>query len=143
MVRNSRGLLGIGVSTAALAAASLVLPWFELSGRPRSTIDVIGSAGALEVIAGSTKLLVVLGWLMLPLLAAAGMLLAASGRDRLAAAIILPIGPLVLSIVLIGLAAGLSAAWGVWPAALSASVSLGCAIMVLVLIRRAESTSNG
>jgi hypothetical protein len=61
---------------------SLLLPWLHLSGRDRSTIDIIGSAAALELLDGATKWLVVGLWMSVPVAVAAGLLLWALHRHR-------------------------------------------------------------
>jgi Ni/Fe-hydrogenase subunit HybB-like protein len=63
-------------------ALSLLLPWLHLSGRDRSTIDIIGSATALELLDGTTKWLVVGLWMSVPLAVAAGLMLWALHRHR-------------------------------------------------------------
>jgi len=126
--------ISAALAAGFLAAVSLVLPWVNISGRARSTIDLIGSAGALDVIEGRWKVLVVVGWLMIPVIVAAAMLLAASGRVATAAWLILPLD-LLLALLVIGLRLLLGAgsiAWGAWFAAAFAVLATGSAIMVLV-----------
>jgi len=118
----------IGTVAAAFATAlSLLLPWFELSGRRRSSIDLIGSAATLDVIEGTSKALVVGAWLAIPVMVAVVMLIAASGRTRLAAGLLLPIGPLlaVCVVAILAKARG-AAAWGLW-------VSLAFAVLTSIL----------
>lgn len=86
---------------------------------------------------------VIAAWLALPVLAAIALLVAVSGRVRMAAGLILPIGPLVLAVVVLGVVAGLSPAWGMWPAMASAAVSMACAIIVLVKLSRMGTVARG
>ena len=73
--------LGLGI----VSTVCLVLPWVRVGTRDRSSIDLIGSAGALDIIEGATKAIVILLWFLLPLLVAAAMLALAAGRTRLLA----------------------------------------------------------
>jgi small-conductance mechanosensitive channel len=61
---------------------SLWLPWLHLSGRDRSTIDIIGSAAALDLLDGITAWVVVGLWMAVPVAVAAGLLLWAVHRHR-------------------------------------------------------------
>jgi len=122
---ETRWLVG-SVLAGAGTAASLLLPWFELSGRKRSSIDLIGSAATLDVIEGGFKALIVGAWLAIPVVVAITMLVAASGRHRLAARLLLPVGPLVALCVMVIIAkAPGSVAWGLW-------VSLACAALTSI-----------
>ena len=67
---------GIGI------VLSLLLPWLHLSGRDRSSIDIIGSAAALELLDGTTTWVVVGLWLSVPIAVAAGLLMWALHRHR-------------------------------------------------------------
>lgn len=64
------------------SALSLLLPWLHLSGRDRSTIDIIGSAATLDLLDGTTKWLVVGLWMSVPVAVATGLLLWALHRHR-------------------------------------------------------------
>lgn len=61
------------LASGCVAAGSLILPWFQVSGRPRSTIDVISSATALDVLDGLKKWAVLGIWVTIPLAVAAGL----------------------------------------------------------------------
>jgi len=121
------------LTSGFLAAVTLVLPWLTISGRSRSTIDLISSAGALDVLDGFWKVLVIAGWFLFPATVAAAMLLAASGRLRIAAWLTLPLA-LLLALLVIGLRLLLgegTIAWGAWLTGLFAAAATGSAIMVL------------
>ncbi|NNC81663.1 MAG: hypothetical protein HKN94_16080 [Acidimicrobiales bacterium] len=123
----------VALSSGFLAAVTLVLPWLTISGRSRSTIDLIGSAGALDVLNGFWKALVITGWFLFPATVAAAMLVAASGRLRIAAWLVLPLAVL-LAVLVVGLRLLLgegTIAWGAWLTGLFAAAATGSAIMVL------------
>lgn len=127
--RASFAALALGV----LSTLCLVLPWVRLGSRDRSSIDLIGSAGALDVIEGATKAIVVVLWFLLPVLVAAAMLALAAGRHRLLALLLVPLGPLIGLVVLVLLrVAGGVVVWGAWLSAAFAVGASASAIMVLV-----------
>jgi len=115
----------------------LVLPWFEISGRSRSSIDLISSANALEIIDGSLRLLIVGLWLLLPVLAAAALIAYAARRSTLAATLTLVVGISVLATVVVGgVVDAVGLAWGAWLAAVFGTVAVLCAMMVIGMARR-------
>lgn len=117
-------------------ATSLVLPWFTISGRSRSSADLLSSASALDVIDGGVKVVVIGGWLLAPVLVATAMLFAAAGRHRLAAVLLSPVVVLTLLVAGIGLVVdAVDLAWGAFFGAVFALVASVCAIMVLVTPR--------
>ena len=128
-------LLGLGI----VSTVCLVLPWVRVGTRDRSSIDLIGSAGALDIIEGATKAIVILLWFLLPLLVAAAMLALAAGRTRLLAWLLLPLGPILGAIVVLLLVvAGDVVVWGAW---LSAAFAVGAsASAIMVLIGRTEGS---
>ncbi len=96
----------------------------------------MSTASALDVIEGGVKVAVVGGWLLAPVFVAAAMLFAASGRHRLAAALLAPIVVLTLLVAGIGIAVdAVDLAWGAVFGSVFAVVASTCAIMVLVTPR--------
>ena len=90
MSRLSSGpLITGGLIAGFLTVVTLVLPWFEILGRQRSSIDILRSASVLDVIEGPVKVAVIAGWLLAPVFVSGAMLLAASGRHRIAALLLL------------------------------------------------------
>lgn len=113
-------------------AASLVLPWFDISGRARSSIDLISSASALEVIDGSMRFVVIGLWMLVPICVAGALLAFAAQRARVAMVLLAVTAVAVLAVLVIAFAVGeISLAWGAWLAAVCAVAALGCAMMVL------------
>ncbi len=113
-----------------------MLPWFTIAGKSRSSVDLLSSASALDVIEGGVKVAVIGGWLLAPVLVAAAMLLAASGRHRLAAGLLVPVVASTLLVVAIGFAVdAVDLAWGALIGAVFALLASACAIMVLVTPR--------
>lgn len=126
------------VGASFLATCTLVLPWFDVAGRARSSIDLIASAGALDVIEGGTRVAVVALWLTLPMLSAIALFLFALGRYRGAASLALVVGGVVVAILALGFIVDeVGLAWGAWLGAVSGVIAAGCAIMVLASARTA------
>lgn len=139
---TARRAAGFASAAGAATALSLVLPWVRVGGRSRSSIDLIGSAGALDVIEGGVRVAVVATWFLVPALVSVAMLAAAADRPRAAALSLLPLGPGLLAVVA---AAALSArsvlVWGAYLTAVAAVVTTVLAVVVLRRLR-AESTSG-
>ncbi|MDW3176683.1 MAG: hypothetical protein R8J94_04765 [Acidimicrobiia bacterium] len=133
---SSGSLISAALVAGFLTTASLVLPWFTIAGKSRSSVDLLSSASALDVIEGGVKVAVIGGWLLAPVLVAAAMLLAASGRHRLAAGLLVPVVASTLLVVAIGLAVdAVDLAWGAFVGAVFALLASACAIMVLATPR--------
>jgi hypothetical protein len=126
---------------ALAAVLSLLAPWFYSGARPRSSIDLLASAGALDLVEGPVRLGVVLVWLLVPLLVAAAILAAAARRFRLSAALVVPVGIIAVpaaSLLLVSL--GDAAGWGAWASAGFGLLSTVLAIGVLVRFGRASAS---
>lgn len=126
------------LASGFLAAVTLVLPWVNISGRSRSTIDLISSASALDVLDGSWKALVISGWLLFPVVVAVAIIVAASGRLKTAAWLMLPM-EMLLAVMVVALRLLLgegTIAWGAWLTGVFAAMATGSAIMVLFVGRR-------
>ena len=126
-------LVSAALISGFLTVVSLVFPWFEIFGKQRSSIDLVTSASALDVIEGLVKVLVIIGWLLAPVLVSIAMFLAASGRHRIAAALLLPIGVAFFGVAFVGLVVGdITLAWGAIFGAVFAALATVFAIMVVV-----------
>lgn len=126
------------LASGFLASVTLVLPWLNISGRSRSTIDLIGSASALDVLDGMWKALVIFAWLSFPVVVAVAIIVAATGRLKAAAWLMLPMEA-VLALLVVGLRLLLgegTIAWGAWLTGVFAAMATGSAIMVLFVGRR-------
>ena len=133
---RSGHLITVALTAGFLAVISLVLPWFDLLGKQRSSIDILSSASALDVIDGFVKVVVLAGWLLAPLLVAIAMPLAASGRHRAAAALLVPVGIVVFAAALFGaLVDDIDIVWGAIFGAVFAATASVFAIMVFVASR--------
>ena len=95
--------IAVALVCAFVAAVSLVLPWLAIGGGPaRSTIDLIGSAGALDLLRGGERVAVIAAWTAAPIAVAIALVAAPFGRRRLAAAVVAVVGlVLVVAAVLI------------------------------------------
>lgn len=126
-------LISVGLSAGFISVVSLVLPWFDVLGRERSSVDMLRSASALDVLDGGARLAVIAAWLLMPLLLTIAIFLAAAGRHRPAAAILLPIGLLTVAVAVVGLLVDdIALAWGALVGAACALVASALAIMVLL-----------
>jgi hypothetical protein len=133
---RSGHLITAALGAGFLTVVSLVLPWFDLLGKKRSSIDILRSASALDVIDGFVKVVVLAGWLLAPVLVAMAMPIAASGRHRAAAALLVPVGVGVLAAALFGaLVDDIDLVWGAIFGAVFAATASVFAIMVLVAPR--------
>ena len=129
------------VGFAVLSAVALVLPWVRTGSRSRSSIEMIASAGALDVIEGTTKAIVVLLWFCIPLLVAAALIAFAAGRLRLLAGLILPLGPILGAIVgLLRAVGGDIVEWGAW---LSAVFAVGGSISAIMVLATRQGRTAG
>jgi hypothetical protein len=117
---------------------SLLLPWLHLSGRDRSTIDIIGSAAALDLLDGATKWLVVGLWMSVPVAVAAGLSLWALHRHRASRRLIVLASLLIAGCCLITVwTLGSVMALGWYVGLACAAVSVGAAFA----LGRAERTA--
>ncbi len=141
-MRGRSGLLiAFALIAGFLSVVSLVLPWFDLLGKERSSIDLVSSASALDVIDGGVKVLVLLGWFLAPLLVSVAMFLAAAGRHRFAAALLVPIGFVMVIVFVAGSAVDeIGIAWGAIFGVVFAGLSTVFAIMVLATPTMAQPT---
>jgi hypothetical protein len=113
------------------SALSLLLPWLHLSGRDRSTIDIIGSAAALELLDPTTEWVVVGLWVSVPVAVAAGLVLWALHRHRASRRLIVLSSVLVIGCCLITFwTLGSVMALGWYAGLACAAVSIGAAVVL-------------
>lgn len=121
-----------GLVAGFITVLTLVLPWFDVLGRQRSSIDIIRSASILDVIEGWVRVLVIIGWLLAPILVSIAMFVAAAGKHRTSAILLLPVGLTTVLIVGAGLVISeVDLAWGAFVGLLSAICTSILAIMVI------------
>ncbi len=121
-----------GVATAC----SLLLPWFRVGGPSRSTLELIASAGALDVIEGAVRVLVVAAWTLVPVSVAGALFAGAARRPRLAGALVA--GSCSLVIVVAGYLALVRPsvlAWGAWVATGLAITAVAAGVTTIVTKR--------
>ncbi len=140
---TSGTLISVALVAGFLAVVSLVLPWFVLLGKARSSVDLLGSASALDVLEGGVKVAVFVGWFIAPILVSAAMFLAASGRHTAAAVLLQPIGLLLLGVFLVGVVVDdIGIAWGSIFGAVFAALATVFAMMVLMTSRSSAKTQE-
>lgn len=118
----------IMLTSGCVMAGSLVLPWFQVSGRRRSTIDVISSASALEVLDGAAKLGVLTAWVTIPLAVAAGLAGWAVHRMRASTWCVGLAGTLMVAAALTAWRVSDQLSWGWWVSSASGVVVIITAI---------------
>lgn len=137
---SSGPLVAAALGAGFLAVVSLVLPWFVLLGKARSSIDLLGSASALDVLEGWVKVVVFAGWFLAPVLVSVAMFLAAGGRHKAAAILLLPIGLLLLGVFVVGvLVDEIGIAWGSIFGGVFAALATVFAMMVLMTSRSTDA----
>lgn len=126
--RAASACLVLGIATSG----ALLLPWFDVGGPPRSTVELIASAGALDVIAGPTRIAVVLAWALVPTSSAIAVFATAARRRQLATALVAGACSLV---VIVGawliLTTPRLLAWGAWVGLACATAALAAAAVWL------------
>ncbi len=110
---NGRAIDGLMPAAAALAATSLLLPWSRSGVNDRSSIELLRAAGVLDVVAASTRWLLVGSWYLIVVMAALSILAMGWGHVRVAAAIAAPLGPAMLVAAAIVQRSPLPLRWGV------------------------------
>lgn len=86
----------------------------------------------LDVIEGGLKVVVIFGWLLAPIVVSAAMFFGASGRHRIAAILLLPVGIVTVLVVGAGLFVDeIGLAWGAVVGLVSALAASILATMVL------------
>ena len=98
--------------TAALTAVSLLLPWSRSGDNDRSSIELLRTAGVLDVVSTSTRWLLVSAWFLVIVLAAGSILAAGWHRLHLAAIAAVPLAPAVVVAVVVVLRSPLPVRWG-------------------------------
>ena len=129
---RSGPLIAVALAAGFVTVVSLVLPWFDILGAQRSSIDILRSASALDVIEGSLAVVVIGGWLLAPVLVSIAMFVAASGRHSIAALLLLPVGLATIVVVGAGLFVDeIGLVWGAFVGLIAALVASGLALVVL------------
>ena len=139
---STRRLAALATLAGTAAAVALVLPWVRTGDRTRSSIDLIGTAGALDVIEGSVRVGVVITWFLVPVLVAGAMLAGAADRLRLGAALLVPLGPLLAGVIAFAaVRAGDVLVWGAYVTGACATAATVLAAFVLLRLRRSPGST--
>jgi len=99
---------------AVASVLCLLAPWVRSGHVDRSTIDLLSSASALQLWDGRQEFIALSAWYVLPVLAAASVLLAGWRRIRFSAGFALPIGPLMVAAWAAVLWSPFALRWGAW-----------------------------
>ena len=125
------------------AALGLLLPWATTGGRSRSTVDLVSSASALDLLDGWVRILVVGGWMLVVVGAAAGLLGVAWERPGIARAGLLVVGPALVGAAVLVAWSPLSIAWGAWVSSgMGATASIGSGLLRMTDVAQWEGRSR-
>jgi hypothetical protein len=127
-------------SIAVFAAVSLLAPWARSGRVDRSTIELLSTAGALDLLAGWAEVVALVSWYLVPLLAAGAAVAAGWQRQRLTAGFVLPIGPLMGLAWLAVLRSPLETRWG---AGLGVASGLMASTLAGLLLMRPQNSAEG
>jgi hypothetical protein len=128
-------------ATAAVASVlCLVAPWVRTGRVDRSTIDLLSSASALDVLEGRNEVIALSAWYLLPLLAAGAAVSAGWQRRRLTAGFALPIGPLMILAWWAVAMSPFDTRWGSW---LGATVGLTATLLAALVLMGPENSAEG
>ncbi len=127
-------------SVAVIAAVSLLAPWARSGRVDRSTIELLSTAGALDLLVGWAEVATLVSWYLVPVLAAAAALAAGWHRKRLTGGFVLPIGPLMGLAWFAVLRSPLESRWG---AGLGVAAGLIATTLAGLLLMRPQNSAEG
>ena len=131
------------MAAAGVAAAlGLLLPWARTGDRSRSSIDLLSSASALDVLSSGQRTLLYVGWLLVVAGAAVGLVLVAWDRPAAGLVATAVVGPALIAAVVVVAWSPLAIAWGAWFASgLGATASIGSGLLVLTHVSGRKESS--
>lgn len=121
-----------GASAGLLAALALLAPWAGSGTTNRSSIELLTSAGVLDLITGWQKPAAILAWYLVVVLAAVAVVAIAWGRTTAGAAALLPIGPAMMVSAAIVARSPLPLRWGALVGVASGLTATAVAILILM-----------
>ncbi len=131
-------MAGVGV----VAALGLLLPWARTGVRSRSSIDLLSSASALDLLSSGQRTLLYVGWSLVVVGAAVGLVLVAWDRPAAGLVATAVVGPALIGAVVVVAWSPLAIAWGAWFASgLGATASIGSGLLVLTHVSGRKETS--
>ncbi len=83
----------VAVGAGLVTVGALLCPWARSGTVDRSTIELLGSASALDLFGDAERTAVIVGWFVVVVLVAGALVAAAWGQPALGAVLALPIGP--------------------------------------------------
>ncbi|MEO0493261.1 MAG: hypothetical protein AAF081_07585 [Actinomycetota bacterium] len=130
-------------ATGVAAALSLLLPWARSGGRTRSTIELLSSASAIDLLDGWTRAVLVGGWCLVVLGAAVGLLGVAWDRPTVARSGLVVLGPALALATLAVIWSPLAVEWGAWVGSgLGATASMGSGLLRMSGVAQREGRSR-
>ena len=125
--------LGWGGAAAGLAAAlTLLAPWARSGTTDHSSIDLLDSAGALDVISGWQRPAALLAWYLVVVSAATALLAVAWGRTTVGALALLPMGPIMTVAAVIVGRSSLPLRWGALAGVIAGLTATTVALLILM-----------
>ena len=129
-VARQRWAWAVAIS-AVMAAVGLLLPWAGSGTQSRSTIELLASASALDVLSGPQQILLIGAWLAIVVLAAAGLVAVAWHRVERAVPCFVALGPALVVTALVIRRSPLAVEWGAYvSSALGLVASVGSAALL-------------
>jgi len=128
----------VGAGAGLLGALALLAPWAGSGTTDRSSIELLTSAGVLDLITGWQKSAAILAWYLVVVLAAVAVVAVAWGHTTAGAAALLPIGPAMMVSAAIVARSPLPLRWGALVGVVSGLTATAVAILILM-----RDSSNG
>jgi len=122
----------VGAGAGLLAALALLAPWAGSGSTNRSSIELLTSAGVLDVISGWQKPAAMLAWYVVVVLAAIAVVSIAWGRATVGAVAMLPIGPAMMVSAAIVAHSSLPLRWGALAGVASGLTATVAAVLILM-----------
>jgi len=130
------------VSFALLSVASLLCPWAASGLVERSSLELLRSATALDVLSDGANALLLTSWFSVFALAAAMVLAAAWHRPRLMAWCGVPIGPMMVTAGTVILVSPFSTVWGA-PMGMASGVATAVSCGAMLMASSPDPTAEG
>lgn len=116
----------------AISALTLLAPWVRSGRVDKSTVDLLRSAAALEVLGDTGRIAAVAAWYLIPVLAAVAVVAAAWQRPRLTAAAVVPMGPMMVVAFRAVSAAPFDVRWGALSGVVAGLTASGLGALLLI-----------
>ena len=110
--RVVRGAPWIAVGAGLITVGALLAPWARSGRVDRSSIELLASASALDLLSGTERVVLVGSWFLVTATVAGALVAVAWGRRRLAASLVVPLGPVMVLAAVAVASSPFSLRWG-------------------------------